>query len=191
MIGILGVGLILAILLFYFIQGTRLSAVNDDIAAQEATNAQLTSDVADLQEFATLQGDALAKESLLATAYANEVSFSGLLMDMSRVIPSDAYLDSMALQITAADTAATTSTDTSGVPTPVFVGTIQTTGKGLTVETLSTYLTRLESVKGWVNPWMTALTKDPATGTYTFAAGVDLTDEVITARGKEADLAGG
>ena len=191
MIAILGGVAVLAVLLFYFLQTTRLGGVEDEIAAQEATNASITAQIAGLQEFATLQATAQAKENLLASAYANEISFSGLLMDMSRVIPSDAYLDTMAIATTSTDAAAAAVTAPSTTPLPTFVGTIQTGGKGLSVETLATYLTRLESVKGWVNPWMTSLTKESDTGSYSFASGVDLTDDVITTRGKGADLAGG
>ena len=191
MIAALGGVAILAVLLFYFLQTTRLSGVEDDIAAQEATNAAITSQIAGLQEFATLQATAQAKENLLASAYANEISFSGLLMDMSRVIPSDAYLDTFAISTTTPDQASAAVTEPTTTELPTFVGTIQTGGKGLTVETLSTYLARLESVKGWVNPWLNALTKETDANAYAFTAGVDLTDEVITPRGKEADLAGG
>ena len=191
MIGILGGVAVLAVLLFYFVQTARLSGVEGDISAQEDTNAAITTQIAGLTEFATLQADAQAKENLLATAYANEISFSGLLMDMLRVIPSDAYLDTLAIAETSTDAAAAPVTEPSSVDLPIFVGTIQSGGKGLTVETLSTYLTRLESVKGWVNPWLNALTKEPDSGAYAFTAGVDLTDEVITPRGKEAALAGG
>jgi Tfp pilus assembly protein PilN len=191
MIAILGGVAVLAVLLFYFLQTTRLGGVEDEIAAQEATNAAITTQIAGLQEFATLQATAQAKEGLLASAYANEISFSGLLMDMSRVIPSDAYLDTMAIATTTTDAAAAAVTEPSTTPLPTFVGSIQTGGKGLTVETLATYLTRLESVKGWVNPWLNTISRDSGAGVYSFAGGVDLTDEVVTQRGKEADLAGG
>jgi Tfp pilus assembly protein PilN len=191
MIALLGGVVVLAVLVFYFLQTARLSGVEDDIAAQEATNASITSQIAGLQEFATLQATAQAKQNLLASAYANEISFSGLLMDMSRVIPSDAYLDTMTIATTLPDAASAAVTTPSTTPLPTFVGSIQTGGKGLSVETLATYLTRLESVKGWVNPWMNSISKETGTTAYSFTSGVDLTDAVITTRGKEADLAGG
>ena len=191
MIALLGGVAVLAVLVFYFLQTARLGGVEDDIAAQEATNASITTQIAGLQEFATLQATAQAKQNLLASAYANEISFSGLLMDMSRVIPSDAYLDTMTIATTTPDAASAAVTTPSTTPLPTFVGSIQTGGKGLSIETLSTYLTRLESVKGWVNPWMNSISKEAGTSSYSFTSGVDLTDAVITTRGKEADLAGG
>ncbi|MEO8475893.1 MAG: hypothetical protein ABI572_02440 [Actinomycetota bacterium] len=191
-IALVGAIAVVLILAFYIMQTTRLSGVNDDIAAQEATNASVSTQIAGLQEFATLQTAAQAKQNLLTSAFANEVSFSGLLMDVSRVIPSDAYLDTLAIALTTTDAATVAVTaPTTTTPAPTFVGTIQTGGKGLTVETLATYLTRLESVKGWVNPWLTALSKEAGTGVYSFTAGVDLTEEVITERGLGVDVAGG
>ena len=73
-------------------------------------------------------------------------------MDMSRVIPSDAYLDTFAISTTTPDQASAAVTEPTTTELPIFVGTIQTGGKGLTVETLSTYLTRLESGEGLGQP---------------------------------------
>jgi Tfp pilus assembly protein PilN len=179
-----GVGLLLFLFAFYLFQQQQLSGVNDDIAAQEATNAAVTAQVAGLEEFAVLQEDAQAKEDLLAGAYAGEISFSGLLMDMSRVIPSDAYLTSLTAQANAPAVAGTPEAATGS-----FAGNLQASGVGLDVESLSTFLTRLESVDGWVNPWMTAVSQDTSTGFYTFASGVDMTEAVVTERGKAASNA--
>lgn len=173
-----GGALFVFILAFFVFQNSRLAAVNDDIAAQQATNAAITTQISELQQFATLQETAQAKQDLLAEAYAGEISFSGLLMDMSRVIPSDAYLTSLTAQANAP-------TVEGALPT-AFAGTIQTAGVGLNVESLSAYLTRLESVDGWVNPWMTTFTQDITTGFYSFSSGVDLTEAVVTERGKAA-----
>ena len=66
--------------------------MNDDIAAQNAVNAELQQQIDSLAEAQALQAEAASKQQLLSEAYAGEVSFSQMLMDMSRVIPSDAYL---------------------------------------------------------------------------------------------------
>src|SRR5205823_1470476 len=81
------------IVVFFFIQVGRLGAVNDDIAAKEQTNAELQSQIDSLQKYDDLQTQAQQAQTQLDAAYAGEVSFSGMLMDLSRVIPSDAYLD--------------------------------------------------------------------------------------------------
>ena len=103
-----GVVLVAAVFGFYLLQSNELSSVNDEIAAQEATNASIQASIAEKQKYADLQAEAQAQQQLLSAAYAGEVSFSALLMDFSRVIPSDAYVNSLAIQ---ADQAAAAGAD--------------------------------------------------------------------------------
>jgi Tfp pilus assembly protein PilN len=191
LVGIVGAIVLLLIFAFYLYQTTRLSSVNDQIATAEGDNASVQKQIDDLQSYAALQDKAQEQESLLASAYQNDVNFSQLLMDVSRVIPSDEYLDTLTFQVSAASASTSATTTTTTTETPSFVGAMSATGKGVSVETLSTWLTRMESVKGWVNAWMGSVTRD-ATGTsYTFSSGVDLTDGVLSERGKAANHAQG
>ncbi len=169
------------IFLFYLVQVGRLGGVNDDIEAQEATNAQLRQQIAELQRFEDLQVQAQAKEQLLAAAFQGEARFSGLLMDLSRVMPSDAALNSLTLTVSAR-----TGEEVEVDPTAAgFVGAITTAGEAEGFDTLSTWLTRLEQIEGWVNPWMNTISRRGEDGTiYTFSSGVDLTAEVVTERGR-------
>ena len=54
------------------------------------------------------------------------------------------------------------------------------------MQTLSSWLTRLESVRGWDNPWVTSITKNTDGAGYVFAGGVDLSRDVLTGRGRRA-----
>jgi Tfp pilus assembly protein PilN len=168
------------IIIFFLVQVGRLGSVNDDVAAKEQTNAQLQSEIDSLQKYDDLQVQAQQAQSQLDAAYAGEVSFSGMLMDLSRVIPSDAYLDTFTATVTGPPPAAGGTTTT----TPL-IGTMTTGGQAIGFDSLSIWLTRLELVKGWVNPWMPAIT---ANGTvpnaYTFTTSVDLTQDVETPRGR-------
>ncbi len=60
----------------------------------------------------------------------------------------------------------------------------------MSIDTLATFLTRLESVNGWVNPFINTIGADAATGGSSYVVAVDLTDEVVTSRGKGADVQG-
>ena len=182
-----GVAVIVLLLAFWFLQSQKLAGVNDDIAAQNATNAGLQTQIDQLQEFQQLQEQAAAQEALLATAFTGEVSFSQMLMDLSRTIPSDAYLDSFnaALIVPVVGEVPTTTTTT-------FVGSFTTSGAADGFESLASWLTRLESVKGWVNPWMSSATETgPNTGLYQFSSGVDLSEDALTARGQAGEPSGG
>jgi Tfp pilus assembly protein PilN len=174
--------LILAlIVLFFLVQVGRLGAVNSDIEAKQQTNAQLQSQIDSLQKYDDLQVQAQQAQSELNAAYAGEVSFSGMLMDLSRVIPSDAYLDTFTATITGPPTATTGGTTT----TTPLIGTMTTGGQAIGFDSLSIWLTRLELVRGWVNPWMPTITANPTVpNAFTFTTSVDLTQDVETPRGR-------
>jgi Tfp pilus assembly protein PilN len=182
-----GVALIVLLLGFWFLQGQKLAGVKDDIAQQNLTNTGLQAQIQQLQEFQQLQEQAAAQQALLTKAFAGEVSFSQMLMDLSRTIPSDAYLDSFNASVTAPVAGAATATPATG-----FVGSFTAGGAADGLESLASWLTRLESVKGWVNPWFSSATETGAnTGLYTFTSGVDLSQDALTTRGREGVPGGG
>ena len=85
----------------------------------------------------------------------------------------------------------TTMSAASQDPTPstggvtLFTGRIDVSGLALDYDTIASWLTRLERVRGWVNPWVTSIA-DPETGPITYTSGVDLTTAVVTERGRRA-----
>ena len=182
-----GAAIVLLLLGFWFLQGQKLAGVNDDIAAQNLTNSGIQQQIDGLQEFQQLQSDAAAQQGLLTKAFAGEVSFTQMLLDLSRTIPSDAYLDSFNVTlVTTAAAAAPT------LPGTDFVGSFTAGGAADGLQSLASWLTRLESVKGWVNPWFsTAAETDANTGLYTFTSGVDLSTDVLTGRGRGGASGGG
>jgi Tfp pilus assembly protein PilN len=174
-VALAGVGVIGLILVFYVLQLGKLAGVREDIEDEERSNASLQAEIDQLQEFDDLRARAQAKEALLNQVYENEVSFSGLLMDVSRVIPPTAALTSMS----AAKQEPTPSTG----GTTLLVGRIDVAALALDYDSVASWLTRLERVRGWVNPWVNSIA-DPASGPITYTSGVDLTDAAVTARGR-------
>lgn len=176
-VALAGVGVIGLILVFYVLQLGKLSGVRDDIETQERNNAGLQNEIDQLQAFDELRARAQAKQELLNEVFANEVSFSGLLMDLSRVIPSTAALTSLSAskEEPAPSTGGTT----------LLVGRIDIAGLALDYDSVASWLTRLERVRGWVNPWVTSIA-DPQNGPITYTSGVDLTEAAVTQRGRRA-----
>jgi Tfp pilus assembly protein PilN len=176
-VALAGIGLIGLILVFYVLQLGKVGAIRSDIEDQKQTNQSLQSQIQALQEFEELRARAQAKQELLNEVFANEISFSGMLMDISRVIPSSAALTSM------------TATAQAPTPTPggstLLTGRIDIAGLALDYETIASWLTGLERVRGWVNPWVTSIA-DPETGPITYTSGVDLTTAALTERGRRA-----
>jgi Tfp pilus assembly protein PilN len=180
-----GAAVVVLLIAFWFLQGQKLAGVNDDIAQQNLTNTGLQTQIQQLQQFQQLQEQAAAQQALLSKAFAGEVSFSQMLMDLSRTIPSDAYLDAFNATITAQVPGAVPSTTG-------FVGSFSAGGAADGFESLASWLTRLESVKGWVNPWFSSASEiGDNTGLYTFSSGVDLSEDTLTARGRGGVQGGG
>jgi Tfp pilus assembly protein PilN len=172
-------GLVLVALVvgFSLLKASELSQKHEDLAAQREVNARVQQQIAELERYGSLQAQLLTKEQLIAKVYTNEVSWSGILLDVSRVIPADAYLTAMTGQI------ATGSADATGA-TPGLVGSVSFTGSVKGADTLAAWLTRLEQVKGWVNAWANSASESgPFTRIYQFQSGVDLSSDVVTKRG--------
>jgi Tfp pilus assembly protein PilN len=176
-VALAGAGVIGLIFMFYVLQLGTLGSVNEDIERAEQNNAGLQRDIEALQPFEEIRSQAQAKQDLLNQVYANEISFSGILMDVSRVIPSEAALTS--LSATSQEPTASTGGST------LLVGRIDVAGLALDYDTIADWLMRLERIRGWVNPWVTSIA-DPDTGPITYASGVDLTTAVVTERGQQA-----
>jgi Tfp pilus assembly protein PilN len=174
--------IVAALLIGYWLYlGTQLSGVQSDIEAQNQTNESIKTSIAQKQKFADLQTEAQAEEGLLAAAYQGEVSFSSLLMDFSRVIPADAFVDSLTLQVQDPTTGEAAAGEGGATG---LVGTITGGGQAVSVDSLATFLTRLESVKGWVNPFISTVDRVAEVNGFAYSLSVDLTDEVVTDRGK-------
>ena len=170
---------LLLIVFFYLLQARSLANVNDQIDAQQRINTGLNAQIADLQRFQVLQNQAAAQKALLNAVFANDVSYSGALLDMSRVIPADAYLTSFTM------TVAPPAAPTLGVAPTGLIGSIAFSGQGLDADTVATLLTRLDGVKGWVNPFVTTVTKESNGTVVTFTGTVDLTTDALTPRGAQ------
>lgn len=181
-VGVLLTGAVLALAVFGFfvLQSRRLAGVEDDIAAQQDANAQIQTQIDELQEFEDLQVEAQRKQALVGAAYAGEVSMSGMLQDLSDITPDTSYLTSFSVALEAAVEGQETS----------FIGTIQIGAISSNVETMSTWLQRIEQVEGWVNPWIPSYARNDADD-ITFSIGVDMTGRAQTERGSAGGGGGG
>lgn len=176
-------GVLALIGVFYFLQLQRLADAEDELAAQQDRNAELQSEIDGLQQFAALQAELAAKQELLSTIFVNEVSWSGALLDVSRVIPDASYLTNLTGQVTAA-LQGEVAGPTGGTPDTTLIGNMTFQGVAQEVDTIATWITQLELVQGWVNAWVTSAQEDaPFSNIYTFSNGLDLTQEAATARG--------
>jgi len=191
-----GVILLLALGAFYFLQVLRENEVKEDIAAQQAENARLQQQINDLQEVDQLQQEIEATRQLLSTLLTDRVLWSGVLRDVSLVIPGQVWLNGLTGQLgapaagttgaTTTTTAPTTTTTTTGQPAAGggLVGQISFQGFAFTHPDVALWLSRLEDVRGFVNPWLQTST-DTLLGTQTveqFTSSVDLSEQALARR---------
>ena len=182
-----GLGVLALIGAFYFLQTQRLSDAQSELAAQEDRNVELQTQIAELEPFAELQAELASKQALVDALFVNEVSWSGALLDVSRVIPDASYLTNLTGLLTTTGTtgAAEVPVTTGGTPETTLIGSMSFQGFADQTETIATWLTRLEQVQGWVNTWVTQAQESQAfSRIFSFTSGLDLTVEAATERGQ-------
>jgi Tfp pilus assembly protein PilN len=180
-VGIVGALVVAALGAFFVFQQIRLTGLQEDLAQQEATNDQLRQQIAELERFDALQQEAESARTLLASLLANEVLWSGVLRDISLVIPGTAWLTSLSGSL--ADEAVATATPATAAGG--LVGAISFNGNAFDHRTVALWLARLEDVKGFANPWLSNSQKT-LIGTrevVQFTSSVDLSEDALARPG--------
>lgn len=196
----IGIGVVLLVLIggFYFLQVIRLSGVEEDIQVQEAVNADLQRQINELQDVAALEQEIAATRQLLSTLLQDRVLWSGVLRDISLVIPSELWLEGLTGQVGAATAVEGEAPAATAVGEGGLVGQISFTGSAFSHREVALWLSRLEDVRGFINPWLASSTKtsgeeavaEDGTTTVTptgptlvnFASSVDLSDQALARR---------
>jgi Tfp pilus assembly protein PilN len=199
---VVGILVLAAVGGFYFLQVLRENSIQADIAAQEAENAELQRQIDELQEIGQLQAEIETTRQLLNTLLTDRILWSGVLRDISLVLPGQVWLNG--LTGTAGAPGTTTTAGTTTPPTTTSAGTTTTTtttpgqpaapgglvgqisfnGFALTHPDVALWLSRLEDVRGFVNPWLQN-SADTVIGTQTveqFTSSVDLSEQALARR---------
>jgi Tfp pilus assembly protein PilN len=185
LVALVGAVVVLLILAVWVLETLALSDTNDQLAAQEATNAALQSQVQGLQRYADTQAELATKQALVAKVFKNEVAWSGVLGDLSNVVPADAYLQNFTFQEDLASStsggAATAGTETTA---PGVIGSLSFTAQAQEATTVSEMLARMAQVNGWEEPDATGISEtQPRSRIYDFSMTTDLTQDALTPRG--------
>ncbi len=163
-------GILGFLVLILILQSARLAAANRELEEQRAANGRLQTEINGLTRFEQLKQSVTEKESLLANVLRGEILWSGVLRDISLVIPRDMWLTSLSGQMQASSTSATATTPGA----EGLVGTIQFQGQAFAHTTVADWLTRLEQVEGWLNPWISTSSRAGTGAQVNFSSSVDL-----------------
>lgn len=196
---------LLAVLgIWYVLETQQLSDAKAEADQERATATGLRAQRAQLQPLADLEAQIAAAEQLRASVYRNEIRFSGVMRDISAIVPEDVWLTSMAVAFNEAGTAATTGGASTPAPTGggAAASTPGSPGAGSPVASITFAGAGLEHVdvggflralargpkKGgqqvYLNPYFTTSQKDDEQGqaTVTFNATVDLSSAAYSGR---------
>ena len=181
---VFGAGLLVLLVLagFYLVQVLTLQGVEEDIEVQQATNAALEAQIAELQDIAALEDEIERTRLVLSGLLADRVLWSGILRDISLVIPGEVWLNGLTAQL---GVEATEDIDPATVTTGV-VGQISFSGFAFDHRDVALWLSRLEDVRGFVNPWLSTSSKTQvgAQDAVSFTSSVDLSEQAVARRGE-------
>ncbi len=183
---------VMALALVYVLQAGRLSSANRQLTAQQSINRDFRTRISALQPFADLKASVATRQALVSQLVQGEVLWSGVLHDLSMVIPDQMWLTGMSGTLTAASPTGSgggsgASSNGSFAPGSSLVGSIQFQGYAFDHPTVSLWLVRLQEVHGWVNAWISNAARTDYNGhsVVQVVSSVDLTTEATTNGGRE------
>ena len=196
---------LLAVLgLWYVLESRQLGEAKDQADQERAVASGLRAQRVQLQPLADLEAQIAAGEQLKASVYKREIRFSGVMRDISAIVPDDVWLTSMSVAFSGAANASGSAA--SSTATPAGAAAAATTpgspGAGSPVASITFAGTGLEHVdvggflralargpkKGgqqvYLNPYFTSAQKGDKAGqaTVTFSASVDLSNAAYSGR---------
>src|SRR5690242_2090351 len=183
---------VMAMLLVYVLQVGRLASANRQLTAQESINRDFRNKISALQPFADLKANVTNRQALVAQLTQGEVLWSGVLHDLSMVVPDQMWLTGMSGALaqagaTGAPGAPTSPSSSAGLTNGSLVGSIQYQGYAFDHPTVALWLIRLQEVHGWANAWISSATRTDFNGhsVVQFVSTVDLTTDATTNGGKK------
>ncbi|MBW3589089.1 MAG: hypothetical protein KY429_06695 [Actinobacteria bacterium] len=178
-VGLAAVAVVFVLLLavVWFLRQGQLRGYEDQLAEAEARVQTLEAQVAQLQNFAELDRVVKQKEATLATAMAGDVAWSRLLIELSMIIPGDAWLTSFN------GSAGTATQPVAATPSP-STGSLSFAATTFDFPGVARWITRLQELESLQNIWVPSATKSEL-GTrevVNFSSTTDLTDKALSGR---------
>src|SRR6266508_142997 len=193
--------------LWYVRESQKLTEAREEADRERTVAAGLRARKAELQPYAALGSQIAAAEQLRAKVYAREIRFSGILQDISAVIPGDVWLTQLSVALKETDAqggaganaaaAASLPPGSPGAGSPV--ASITFTGAGLEHVDVGGFMGALAAgpkkhgSRVYLNPYFTASQKSGEEGgetTVTFSATVDLSKAAFSGRFQPAGQQG-
>jgi Tfp pilus assembly protein PilN len=134
---------------WWFMLGTQVGDAKDELAEVQAQNASLQQQIAELQRFADLEAEVVAKEQVLKTVMAGDIAWPSVLTEVAMQVPSEVWLKGITASAATLD--ATTQVGTETAPIRIAekktAGRIQFEGSSLTMPGVAKWMLRLKDSK--------------------------------------------
>lgn len=197
LVAVVGLVLLLLLIVYWLYLGSQISSANDDLAAAQAMNTRLQTEISGLQQYADLETHVQQKAADLQTVMANDVDWPSIMTEVGMVIPSSVQLTTITASAGAAEGATPTGTETAPVRVAknAPVGRIDVQGQSLTMSDVAQLLVRLATVPGFQAIYLNDATSGQSTSTtststttpnlISFDSSVELTQESLSGRFQE------
>jgi Tfp pilus assembly protein PilN len=168
--------------------GQQIGNAEDQLADVQATNAELESQIAELQRFAELEAEVQAKRQALKTVFASDVDWPAILTEIAMVVPGEVWLTNLTASAGQTEGAAPVGTETAEVriANRQPFGRIQFQGHSLSMPGIARWMLRLESVKEFFAVYLNSAAETegegPAAGVLTFDNTLELSNKAASGR---------
>jgi Tfp pilus assembly protein PilN len=186
---IVAVGVIVLLLLvgWWFMLGTQINDARNELADVQARNQELRSQIAELQQFAALEQEVLAKEQALESVMTGDVAWPVVLTEVAMVVPGEVWLETLTASAGLVEGATQVGTETAlirpSARTPF--GRIQFTGSSLSMSGVGKWLVRLDAVKRFATPYLNSAVEATTEGgpaVVDFDSTIELTERAASGR---------
>jgi Tfp pilus assembly protein PilN len=145
---------------FWAYRNMELGRQQQRLEEAQAESRTLETQVAALQEFAVLEKTVKEKQQTLSTVMAGDVAWSRLLVELSMIIPGEAWLTSFSGQATPPQRGqpATATEPAPGQPTGKL-GNLNFSGTTFDFPDVAKWITRLSELKSLQNVWVPSAAK--------------------------------
>jgi Tfp pilus assembly protein PilN len=183
-----GLGVLLALVAYWFLLGGQISSAQSDLAAAQQRNGDLEAQIAELQRFADLEAEVQAKEAALKSVMTGDISWPSVLTEIAMVMPGEIWLTEISASagLTEGATPVGTETATVRVSDANPTGRVSFRGASLTMPGVSKWLIRLAGTKGFSAAWLNTATETEAAETSTtyveFDSTIELNNKTLSER---------
>lgn len=171
LVAVAGLGLLALVVLWWVSLGSRVTSEEQRLSDVRATNAGLQAQSDELQRFAELETEVIAKTGALQTVMTGDIYWPSVLTQVSALIPDPVWL--LSLTASSGTTEGATPVGTEGAAVRISeetpTGRIQFAGEALSMRSIAEWIDRLDSSESFGSIWLNSATAPVGiTGVQTF-----------------------